>query len=68
MRTTHRRRASLAGLCGALAAPTLTAANAQAVDAGLAAAASSPRPAPIVRVTDGAVRGDAHHWSFWAAG
>ena len=57
MRTTHSRRARLAGLGLALTALTLTAAGAGAVDTGFAAADSNPRVGPIVRIEGGVVRG-----------
>ena len=59
MRTSHPRRAVLGGLCTVLTALTLTAAVAQAVDTGPAAAAGSPLTAPILRIEGGAVRGAA---------
>jgi para-nitrobenzyl esterase len=59
MRTSHRRRAVLGSLCMVLTALTLTAADAQALDTGLATAAWSPHAAPVVRIDGGAVRGAA---------
>jgi para-nitrobenzyl esterase len=59
MRTTHLRRALLAGVCTALSGLMLAAAGAQAVDTGLAAAASRSRAAPVVRIEGGVVRGAA---------
>jgi para-nitrobenzyl esterase len=59
MRTTRLRRAPLAGLCAGLTALTLPATAARATDNGLAGPRPSSRPAPIVRIVDGAVRGAA---------
>ncbi len=59
MRTSHRGRAVLGGLCAALILLTLTAAGAQAVDTRPATAAWSPDTAPILHIEGGAVRGAA---------
>jgi len=59
MRTTHLRRAPLAGVCAALTGLTVAAASAQAVDTSLAAAGSISRAAPIVRIEGGAIGGAA---------
>jgi para-nitrobenzyl esterase len=59
IRTIHARRAPLARVCAALTALTLVAAGDLALDAAPAAAASSSRATPIVRIQDGAVRGAA---------
>jgi para-nitrobenzyl esterase len=59
MTTSHRRRAVLGSLCMVLAALTLTAAGAQALDTGSATGAWSPHAAPVVRIEGGAVRGAA---------
>jgi para-nitrobenzyl esterase len=49
----------LGGLCAVLAALTLTAAAAKALDIGSVGAAGSPLTAPILRIEGGAVRGAA---------
>jgi para-nitrobenzyl esterase len=56
----HRRRARLAAACcAALAALTITATGTTAAQAGVARPAAGSHPAPLVRITDGTIRGAA---------